>query len=137
MPNGETALCDTGPLVALCDKASTAHGICREALQGHSGRLLTTWAVLTEAMHLVKHPANREVLWDFISRDGVELASEDRNDLPRINWYMTKYSDLPMDFADATLVVVGERLHIRVVFTLDHDFHVYRPRHTRHFEVFP
>ena len=88
-------------------------------------------------MHLLKHQAKREVLWDFIAKDGIELAREDRDDLPRINWYMAKYADLPMDFADATLVVVGERLRIRVVFTLDHDFRVYRPRHTRAFEVFP
>ena len=137
MPNGESALCDTGPLVALCDAGSTAHEDCREALQGYPGRILTTWAVLTEAMHLLKHPALKAVLWDFLAKGGVELASEDGHDLPRMHWFMTKYADQPMDFADASLVAVAERLRLRKVFTLDHHFRVYRPRHTRHFEVFP
>ena len=90
MPNGETALCDTGPLVALCDKASTEHEQCREALQSHRGQLLTTWAVLTEAMHLLKHQAQREVLWDFLSKGGVELAGGGRDGFPRLNWCMFK-----------------------------------------------
>ena len=41
---------------------------------------------------------------------------------------MAKYVDLPMDFADATLVAVAERLGIRDVATLDDDFTVYRFR---------
>ncbi len=51
---------------------------------------------------------------------------------------MTKYADLPMDFADASLVALGERLKLRKVFTLDRrDFRLYRPRHVRSFEIFP
>jgi predicted nucleic acid-binding protein len=42
-----------------------------------------------------------------------------------------------MDLADASLVAVAERLRVRHVFTLDGHFRIYRPRHTRHFEVFP
>jgi predicted nucleic acid-binding protein len=40
---------------------------------------------------------------------------------------MTKYEDRPMDFADATLIVLGESLATTSVFTLDRrDFGVYR-----------
>jgi predicted nucleic acid-binding protein len=88
-------------------------------------------------MHLLKRPALKKVLWDFLASGGVELVGEERQDLPRMQWFMAKYADQPMDFADASLVVAAERLHIRKVFTLDHHFRVYRPRHTRHFEVFP
>jgi len=38
-----------------------------------------------------------------------------------------KYADLPMDYADAALVVLAERFGARQVFTLDRkDFAVYR-----------
>ena len=51
---------------------------------------------------------------------------------------MQKYKALPMDLADASLVVVGEALKIRKVFTLDHkDFTIYRPSHARCFELIP
>ena len=50
---------------------------------------------------------------------------------------MAKYADTPMDFADASLVAVGEELNLRKVFTLDHHFRIYRPRHTPAFELFP
>jgi predicted nucleic acid-binding protein len=40
---------------------------------------------------------------------------------------MSKYEDLPMDFADATLVVLAETLGTTSIFTLDRrDFGVYR-----------
>ncbi len=40
---------------------------------------------------------------------------------------MRRYADLPMDFADATLVALAPRYATRTVFTLDRpDFRVYR-----------
>ena len=37
-----------------------------------------------------------------------------------------KYSDVPMDFADASLVVLCERMKIRDVASIDSDFGIYR-----------
>ncbi len=39
---------------------------------------------------------------------------------------MDKYKTLPMDLADASLVVMAETLGASVVFTMDSDFYVYR-----------
>jgi uncharacterized protein len=39
---------------------------------------------------------------------------------------MNKYHDLPMDIADASLVVVAQNLGLRKILTLDRDFFVYR-----------
>jgi uncharacterized protein len=55
----------------------------------------------------------------------------------RMRDLMEKYADLPMDFADASLVAVSERLKIGKVFTLDRHFRVYKPRHTSSFEIAP
>ncbi len=50
---------------------------------------------------------------------------------------MAEYADRPMDFADATLVRVAERLSTNTIFTIDHnDFETYRA-HGRSFEVTP
>ena len=44
-------LVDTGPLVALADKRDRAHLDCKSFLENYRGRLVTTWAVLTEFSH--------------------------------------------------------------------------------------
>lgn len=41
---------------------------------------------------------------------------------------MQRYADTPMDFADATLVLLAERLAIHEILTLDcRGFNTYRP----------
>ena len=51
---------------------------------------------------------------------------------------MRKYSDLPMDLADAALVRIAEREKCRKIFTLDRsDFSVYRPEKIGRFTLLP
>ncbi len=51
---------------------------------------------------------------------------------------MEKYRDLPMDFADASVVAAAaERLATQQVFTLDRDFYVYRFANGTAVEVIP
>ncbi len=58
--------------------------------------------------------------------------------LKRCAHLMSKYSDVPMDYADATLVAVGETLGIRDVLTLDRrGFSVYRYASRGSFRIFP
>ena len=83
-------------------------------------------------------PTAANFLWDFIVRPGVQVADLPSDDLLRIRALMTQYDTLPMDFADASLVVAAERLNLRRVFTLDRrDFLLYRPRNVAAFDVFP
>ena len=50
---------------------------------------------------------------------------------------MTKYLDVPMDLADATLVAAAEKLKLKRILTLDSDFRIYRLGGRRSFEVMP
>jgi len=45
---------------------------------------------------------------------------------PLIIELSTKYSDIPMDFADATLVLAAEQTGIRKIISVDSDFEIYR-----------
>lgn len=138
MPSSETALCDTGPLVAIIDSNDTAYVKCRAEFERFSGRLVTTWPVLSESFYLLRQQHLHELLWQFVLGGGIEIPDPISGDLPRIRSLMAQYADLPMDFADATLIVLGERLNVRRVFTIDRrDFLVYRPRHASAFEIFP
>ncbi len=59
-------------------------------------------------------------------------------DLPEIERLMLKYSDRPMDFADASLVLLAQREALVTVFTIDHDdFETYRLRGRQKFRIFP
>jgi len=57
--------------------------------------------------------------------------------LQRCRKLLEKYSDLPMDFADSTLVVLAEDLNTDLVFTLDRDFQIYRIRGRKRFRILP
>jgi len=132
------ALCDSGPLIALFDPSERSHDHCRAALQEFRGRFVTSWPVLTEVFHFLDRPVGRTQLWDFVLSDAVRVEEVLKSDLARMRALMEQYADLPMDFADASLVALAERLRVFRVFTLDRrGFAVFRPRHAESFEIFP
>jgi predicted nucleic acid-binding protein len=62
---------------------------------------------------------------------GLVLDTDTLTDLPRIRALLEKYSDLPADFADASLVALCERRRITTVASVDSDFTVYRMQDRR------
>ena len=65
---------------------------------------------------------------------GPLVALFDADDRAQIGGLMKKHADTPMDFADATLVLVAHRTNTPQIITLDDDFHVYRIRGNKTFE---
>ena len=58
--------------------------------------------------------------------------------LVRARALLEQYSDLPMDYADATLVVLAEELETNLILTTDRrDFGVYRIHGRRRFRILP
>ncbi len=132
-------LVDAGPLVALVNRSDAWHEQCRAISQTLREPLLTVWPAVTEAVFLVRNSiiAQSDIL-HIIERGEVRLAELARSDLPRTRELIVKYHDLPMDLADAALVRVAEREHIRTIFTLDRrDFEVYRPARIGRFHILP
>jgi uncharacterized protein len=122
-------LVDTGPLVALFDPSDRAHSACKSTLGTlRRARRITSIAVLTEATYLLGFSAAaRQALLSFVIAGAIEIAEFGAADVSRAAALMNRYADLPMDFADATLVVLAERFACSSVFTLDRrDFGTYR-----------
>ena len=120
-------LVDTGPLVALADKRDHAHLDCKSFLENYRGRLVTTWAVLTEFSHLAPSISATVPLYRWIEKGGLELLPLGRDELVRAIDWIEKYADRPMDLADASLVVAAMNTGIHTVWTLDrNDFETYR-----------
>jgi len=133
------ALLDTGPLVALLNRSERNHRWCREFFQGFRGRLLTTEPVLTEAVYLLgSNVTNQKPALDFFLQGGAELVPLTPSLLKRAATLMAKYADVPMDFADATLVALAEESGICDVLTLDRrGFTVYRAGKNKGFRIAP
>ena len=121
-------LVDAGPLVALVDADDQNHQSCTEALKKIREPLVTVWPAFTEAMYLVSDSSEaQEALWEMLTRNAIHIAPLTSNDVPRMRELMRKYSNRPMDLADAALVTVAERENIRKIFTVDRkDFAIYR-----------
>jgi uncharacterized protein len=133
-------LTDAGPLIAIIDQKDADHEACAGALEGLRGPMVTSWPALTEAMYLLGARAGwpgQEALLRLTSRGDLAVADMSVPDLERCRSLMVRYRSLPMDFADATLVVLAEKLRTRRIFTLDADFKVYRVGPRGRFELVP
>lgn len=137
-------LLDAGPLIGMLDHRDESHALCREVFRELDDTFLTTQPVLTEVFHFLgvragKRNAARaqERLWEFVNEGLVSVATGSDDGLKRAASLMRTYSDLPMDFADETLVALGEERKIDRVFTLDKHFRAYRLNGRRAFEILP
>jgi hypothetical protein len=119
-------LVDTGPLLALHNRRDPDHERCRAVTARRLGVLRTTWPAVAECLYLLgRFPSSQIQLLELIRAGRLEVA-EIGDLLERIAAFMTKYSDVPIDFTDATLVAVAERDRLTEIFTLDNDFSIYR-----------
>ena len=123
----KSTLIDAGPIIALFYRTDKYPGSIVAFLKGNPCHLITTCPVVTEACHMLDFDSNAPLaLLEWIDRGGLELFNVTRNEIPRIVKLIRKYKDLPMDLADATLVVTAEILGVREIITIDRDFYVYR-----------
>lgn len=130
-------LIDAGPLVALVDASDQHHASCAAALRGVREPLATVWPAVTEAMYLLLDlPRGQDAVWEMFDRRVVRLLDLGQDDIPRLRELMAKYSDRPMDLADAALVCVAERQGLDTIFTVDRrDFEVYRLHGRKRFQI--
>ena len=122
------AILDTGPWVALIDRSESKHSICVQWLKNYSGILYSTEAVLTEVLYLLNFSVKAQsAAIDFVLKSVVEIIPSSVASLKKAKDLIKKYSDLPMDYADATLVCLAIDTGILDIITFDEkDFNIYR-----------
>ena len=132
-------LLDAGALVSLLDRSQPRHREFARFFEGWGGPVVSTEAVLTEATHLLGRLRDgRRACLDFFLSGGAVLVPSATAALRRCRGLLEQYADLPMDYADATLVALAEELDAHQVLTTDRrDFGVYRLKGRRRFEVLP
>jgi uncharacterized protein len=132
-------LLDTGALVSLLDRSQRLHGDCKRFFEAWEGPVVSTEAVLTEAGYLLgRIDGGRRACLDFFIAGGAVLVPVSLGSLRRCRKLIEDYADLPMDYADSTLVALAEEIDTNVVFTTDRrDFAIYRIAGRRRFRVVP
>lgn len=132
-------LLDTGALVSLLDRSQTHHQEFADFFADWQGAVVSTEAVLTESTHLLgRVRGGRQACLDFFLSGGATLVPSNEAALARCRELIDKYDDLPMDYADATLVVLADEIETNLVLTTDRrDFQVYRGARNTPFQILP
>ena len=130
-------ICDTGGVFALYDADDAHHAVVAAAVEAEPGPLFLPVLLLTEIDYLLTTRLRPAAALDFLEsiEQGtftvVPLASDDLADCR--SW-MKQYEDLALGLADASVVVVAERLLLNRLLTLDErHFRTIRPRRFDHF----
>jgi predicted nucleic acid-binding protein len=139
-----SCLVDSGAILALVNNRDNWHQTCSADFARLPLPLLTSEAVLTELFYFVDarargaHSATLTRTWSFVRSGAISVAPISDADMPALNTLMVRYRDRPMDFADATLVLLAERESLTAIFTIDHDdFETYRIGANRRFRIIP
>jgi uncharacterized protein len=121
------AIVDTGPLVALLDRAEQHHHWVVERFNELDAPLLVCEPVLAEAMYLLaRHPKAQDVVLELIQNGALSVAFRIDEHVDALRKLLQKYKDVPMSLADACIVRMSEIHDRHAVLTLDSDFLVYR-----------
>lgn len=132
-------IADTGFFLAIAHTRDKFHQRAVQRfseLQGET--LITTWPVMAETCHLLLHRVGEAGPTKFlrtVSVGAVEVFDLQASHLPRIVELMEAYANLPMDLADASMVILAEHLgHGRILSTDQRDFGAYRWKQREPFE---
>lgn len=136
-----TAILDTSFLFALTDQSDRNHQQVLAVAQSVSEPLVLPAVVLPEVCYLIASRLGHQAMRHFVSSitpDLVQVESVTTEDLVRMHQILEQYSDNQLDFTDAAIVAIAERLNITRVYTLDRrDFSIIRPSHCDYFELLP
>jgi hypothetical protein len=123
----QSTLIDAGPLIALFDSSDSYHKKAVSFLKSNQGSFITTWPVITEVSHMLDFSVKTQINFlKWINRGGLQIFELEFYHLIRIIELSEKFNDVPMDLADASLIVASEANNITNIATVDSDFYVYR-----------
>lgn len=121
---------DAGVFLALADADDAWHERALAQWDTQAEGWITTWPALAEATHLLGTRLGPEFsarLIDDVAEGSLMIWTPATGDVRRIPQLMRRYANLPMDLADATLVLLAEHLgHGRILSTDERDFGAYR-----------
>lgn len=132
---------DSGFFIALLNRSDQYHKEAKKLIKSlPNKKWISTWLVMTEVTHmLAKENAFSAIqgLLELCENGGIELFHLDKEHIPRLKELMQKYHKLPIDLADASLIILAENQgHGDIVSTDIRDFDAYRWKNQKPFSNF-
>lgn len=128
-------LIDAGPLIALFDRSDKYHIKAISFLKTLERGLITTWPVITETSHMLSFSTRAQANFlEWIERGGLKIYEMEHDHISRLSELTKRYDDVPMDLADASLIVVSEIKGIHQIASIDSDFYNYRDIRNKYLE---
>jgi uncharacterized protein len=128
----QNSLIDAGPIIALFDNDDKYHDNVLTFIKDFKGKLFTSWPVITEVSYFLNFNVNVQIdFYKWIQKNAVQIINLTNENIQRIIELTKKYSDLPMDLADGSLLLISEMLGIKHIITIDSEYYVYRTHDKR------
>lgn len=134
-------LIDTGFWYASIDNFDDYHESVVPIANNIREKVIIPIPVITEAAYLILRNRGVEKLAEFVdnlSRTKFHLEALLAEDYRRAAEILRKYNNAHIDFVDACIVAVAERLNVTKILTVDRrHFGIFKPRHCQSFEILP
>ncbi len=134
------AVADTSFIIALLNRKDRWHRAC-QTLYRQSTLIALPQTTLAEVGYLLRKEVSPQSVRDFLyglTESQLQVVALEMPDLLRTAEILERYADTRIDFVDASIAALAERLNIITVLTLDRrDFSLLRPRHTAAFQLLP
>lgn len=135
-----TLVADTSVVYGALDPSDPDHAACASALSSGAAVVLPA-PVIVEVDWLARsrgRPGAMTALLRSVLDGSLLIANLDIEDYARATQLVEQYDDLPLDFVDASVVAVAERLEQDTIATLGRrHFSVVRPLHVDSFTLVP
>ena len=134
------AVADTSYVLAVALENDADHKACI-AVHRQQEIVYLPQTTLAELAYFLTRDFGNEVTARFLVQlplTKYRLLALEPEDVLRTANILQQYADTRVDFVDATIAAVAERLKITQILTLDQrDFHIIRPKHIDYFEILP
>ncbi len=134
------SIADTGFVVALMNQKDIRHLEVAEIYRQQQ-QILLPQTVLAEVAYLVDREVGTMMVATslrYLLNSRFMILALTSEDLLRVAEILEIYQDSRIDFVDASVMAIAERLEITKVLTLDRrDFQLFRPKHCQFFEIMP
>lgn len=132
---------DSGFLYALIDEKDSHSEQAKDVLQHIFEEIVLPIPAITEVAFFVSKNLGVEALAKFLEslpRMNVEFELPLSEDYLRAAEVVRKYNDANLDFVDACIFAMAERLNITKILTIDRrHFGMFHPKHCDAFEILP
>ena len=132
---------DSGYLYARLNGKDSAHSAVSGVQLRASETVYLPVPAITEVTFLLQRDLGQRAVWQFIetlNETNIHLENPIASDYVRSAEILRKYNDQNIDFVDACIVAMAERLKITKILTIDRrHFGLFKPVHCDSFELLP